>query len=55
MGPILIFDKSTLQSLNMDESVWLEQHAPGSIWQRLVHPGGSGGYSEWAIPRGAPR
>lgn len=31
------------------------QHAPGSIWQRLLHPGGSGGYSEWAIPRGAPR
>ena len=24
MGPILIFDKSTLQSLNLDESVWLE-------------------------------
>lgn len=24
MGPILIFDKSTLQSLNMDESVWLD-------------------------------
>ena len=31
------------------------QHASGSIWQRLLHPGGSGGYSEWAIPRGAPR
>jgi hypothetical protein len=31
------------------------QHAPGSIWQRLLHPGGVGGYSEWAIPRGAPR
>src|SRR5258708_37964758 len=24
MGPILIFDKSTLQSLNPDESVWLD-------------------------------
>ena len=24
MGPILIFDKSTLQSLSVDESVWLE-------------------------------
>lgn len=24
MGPILIFDKSTLQSLSLDESVWLE-------------------------------
>jgi len=26
MGPILIFDKSTLQSLNVDESVWLDAH-----------------------------
>ena len=24
MGPIIIFDKSFLQSLNVDESVWLE-------------------------------
>lgn len=24
VGPILIFDKSTLQSLNVDESVWLD-------------------------------
>lgn len=24
MGPIIIFDKSTLQSLNVDESVWLD-------------------------------
>ena len=24
MGPILIFDKSTLQGLSVDESVWLE-------------------------------
>lgn len=24
MGPILIFDKSTLQSLNLDEAVWLD-------------------------------
>ncbi len=31
------------------------QHAPGSIWQRLLHPGGFGGYAEWAVPRGAPR
>jgi hypothetical protein len=30
------------------------QHAPGSIWQRLLHPDGAGGYAEWAIPRGAP-
>jgi hypothetical protein len=22
LGPILIFDKSTLQSLNVDEAVW---------------------------------
>lgn len=31
-----------------------EVHAPGSIWQDLLHPGGVGGYTEWAIPRGAP-
>ncbi|WP_369146611.1 RHS repeat-associated core domain-containing protein [Streptomyces sp. R44] len=31
------------------------QHDPGSLWQHLLHPGGSGGYSEWAIPNGAPR
>ncbi len=24
VGPILIFDKSTLQSLSVDESVWLD-------------------------------
>ena len=24
LGPILIFDKSTLQSLNVDEAVWLD-------------------------------
>jgi hypothetical protein len=24
MGPILIFDKSTLQSLNPDEALWLD-------------------------------
>ena len=24
MGPILIFDKSTLQGLNPDEAVWLD-------------------------------
>lgn len=26
MGPIIIFDKSTLQSLSLDESVWLENY-----------------------------
>ncbi|MFI0263808.1 RHS repeat-associated core domain-containing protein [Streptomyces sp. NPDC017056] len=31
------------------------QHDPGSLWQHLLHPGGSGGYSEWAVPNGAPR
>jgi len=31
------------------------QHQPGSIWQHLFHPNGAGGYSEWAIPNGAPR
>lgn len=31
------------------------QHEPGSIWQAALHPGGMGGYAEWAIPRGAPR
>ena len=29
------------------------QHSPGSIWWGTLHPGGLGGYSEWAIPRGA--
>ena len=24
MGPIIVFDKSTLESLNIDESVWLQ-------------------------------
>jgi len=31
------------------------QHAPGSTWWGTLHPGGIGGYSEWAIPLGAPR
>ena len=31
-----------------------EQHAPGSIFQGRLHPNGQGGYSEWAIPAGAP-
>ena len=32
------------------------QHTPGSPWWRALHPdkGGRGGYSEWAIPAGAP-
>jgi len=30
------------------------QHAPGSAFWSVLHPGGVGGYSEWAIPRGAP-
>lgn len=30
------------------------QHFPGSPWNRLLHPGGFGGYAEWAIPKGAP-
>ena len=30
------------------------QHAPGSIFQGALHPNGAGGYSEWAIPAGAP-
>jgi YD repeat-containing protein len=34
-----------------------EQHTPGSPWWRALHPdpGARGGYSEWAIPAGAPR
>ncbi|MHC6085209.1 two-partner secretion domain-containing protein [Ralstonia solanacearum] len=34
-----------------------EQHTPGSVWWRVLHPdvGAAGGYSEWAIPNGAPR
>jgi hypothetical protein len=31
-----------------------EQHAPGSIFQGAFHPNGQGGYSEWAVPAGAP-
>jgi len=32
------------------------QHQPGSVWWRILHPdpGATGGYSEWAIPAGAP-
>jgi hypothetical protein len=32
------------------------QHTSGSLWWRLLHPlaYGGGGYSEWAIPAGAP-
>ncbi len=32
------------------------QHTPGSDFWRLLHPlpGGAGGYSQWAIPAGAP-
>jgi RHS repeat-associated protein len=29
------------------------QHCSGSPWQFLLHPGGVGGYVEWAIPSGA--
>lgn len=33
-----------------------DQHTPGSLYWRLLHPdaGGAGGYAEWAIPAGAP-
>jgi hypothetical protein len=33
------------------------QHTPGSPWWRIIHPnrGAAGGYSEWAIPAGAPK
>jgi RHS repeat-associated protein len=31
------------------------QHTPGSAFWDVLHPGGAGGYSEWAIPAGAPR
>jgi len=33
------------------------QHTPGSPWWRVLHPdpGAAGGYSEWAIPNGAPK
>jgi RHS repeat-associated protein len=31
------------------------QHKPGSVWQSIIHPGGAGGYAEWAIPNGAPK
>jgi hypothetical protein len=29
MGPITIFDKSALQALSIDETVWLEAYFPG--------------------------
>ena len=34
-----------------------DQHTGGSEWWRLLHPlpNGGGGYSEWAIPAGAPK
>ncbi|GLR12989.1 hypothetical protein GCM10007907_17790 [Chitinimonas prasina] len=34
-----------------------EQHTPGSAFWRILHPnaGAAGGYSEWAIPAGAPK
>jgi hypothetical protein len=31
MGPIIIFDKSTLQSLSVDEAVWLDAHYLANI------------------------
>lgn len=33
------------------------QHTPGSPFWRVLHPdkGAEGGYSEWAIPAGAPK
>jgi len=31
MGPIIIFDKSTLQSLSVDEAVWLDVHYSANI------------------------
>lgn len=33
------------------------QRTPGSDWWRVLHPdpGAAGGYSEWAIPNGAPK
>jgi hypothetical protein len=30
------------------------QHYSGSPWWPVLHPGGCGGYSIWAIPNGAP-
>jgi hypothetical protein len=30
------------------------QHTPGSPFWGVLHPGGAGGYSTWAIPAGAP-
>ena len=31
MAPIIIFDKSTLESLNSDEAVWLDQFFNSNI------------------------
>ncbi len=30
----------------------IEQHAPGSIFQDVLHPNGEGGYAIWARPAG---
>jgi hypothetical protein len=37
--------------------IWRELGRQGvtvARWQHLLHPGGRGGYAEWAIPNGAP-
>lgn len=31
------------------------QHTPGSEFWGVLHPDNKGGYSEWAIPNGAPK
>ena len=36
MGPIALFDKSFLQALNIDESVWLDHYFMRNIGDSLV-------------------
>lgn len=45
----LVPSNATVPSLN--------QHVPGEPWWRLLHPlrWGAGGYSQWAVPSGAPK
>ncbi len=38
LGPMLIFDKSTLQSLSQDESVWLENFFLTNIPPSFLYP-----------------
>ena len=49
-------DQATGYEIGYLRLVPSEQHTPGSPWWRVIHrnKGAAGGYSEWAIPAGAP-